>query len=119
MNSVNLLGRLTKDPETYEPKTKDGVLIAKFTLAVNRDAENADFIRITTFGKTAETVAKYLKKGVMIAVSGRIVTGSYEKDGATVYTTDVVADRFFFAEKKAEDEPQKAAGGSRYASRRR
>lgn len=119
MNSVNLLGRLTKDPETYEPKTKDGVLIAKFTLAVNRDAENADFIRCTTFGKTAETAAKYLRKGVMIGVSGRIQTGSYEKDGQTIYTTEVVADRFFFAEKKTEDEPQKASGGSRYANRRR
>lgn len=123
MNSVNLLGRLTKDPESYAPQKKDGTLVVKFTLAVQRDKENADFIRCTCFGKTAETVEDYLRKGSMIGVTGRIQTGSYEKDGATVYTTDVIVDRFDFAEKReaAEEEPEEkpAKGGSRYAGRER
>lgn len=118
MNSVNLLGRLARDPQIYEPAKKDAPLIAKFTLAVNRDAENADFISCTAFGKTAEVVAEHLRKGTQIAVSGRIQTGSYEKDGKTVYTTDVIVDRVFFAGPKpeAEEEPPKKSG---YASRQR
>ena len=100
MNSVILIGRLTRDPELrYSPNTQTAV--AHFTLAVDRQRgqngeSQADFIRITVFGKQAETVERYLKKGSQAAVNGRIQTGSYNKDGQTVYTTDVIAQRVEF-----------------------
>ena len=99
MNSVSLTGRLTKDPEVRYGAS--GNAVAKFTLAVDRafkrDGEQtADFISITCFGKTAELVEKYVGKGRLVGVTGRIQTGSYEKDGRKVYTTDVVADRVEF-----------------------
>lgn len=87
MNSVILIGRLTRDPELrYTPNTQTAV--AHFTLAIDRPGvrrpgASADFIRITVFGKQAETVDRYLKKGSQAAVSGRIQTGSYrDKNGA-------------------------------------
>ncbi len=101
MNSVVLIGRLTKDPEVrYIPESQNAV--ATFTMAVDRPfskEKQADFIRITVFGKTAENCERFLTKGKLVAVSGRIQTGSYKnKEGATVYTTDVVADRVEFLE---------------------
>ena len=101
MNSVVLIGRLTRDPElSYTPNTQTAV--AHFSIAVDRPRRNgedagADFIRITVFGKQAETCDRYLNKGRQVAVLGRIQTGSYKnRDGVTVYTTDVVADRVEF-----------------------
>lgn len=100
MNSVVLIGRLTKDPELRYSQGSN-TAIARFTLAVDREAknsdQNADFIRITVFGKSAENVSKYLAKGRQCAVNGRIQTGSYQdKNGQTVYTTDVIANRVEF-----------------------
>ena len=103
MNSVSLIGRITRDPEVrYSANSQTAV--AKFTLAVNRpfakDGEqDADFIGITCFGKTAELVEKYMSKGRQVGVTGRIQTGSYEKDGKRVYTTDVIADRVEFLDR--------------------
>ncbi len=103
MNSVSLIGRLTRDPEVrYSAGSQTAV--AKFTLAVNRpfakDGEqDADFIGITCFGKTAELVEKYMSKGRQVGITGRIQTGSYERDGQKVYTTDVIADRVEFLDK--------------------
>ena len=100
MNNVCLIGRLTRDPEIRD--TQSGMAIATFTLAVDRQVSKdkerqADFIRITVFGKQAETVDRYLSKGRQVAVHGRIQTGSYkDKEGRTVYTTDVIADRVEF-----------------------
>lgn len=103
MNKVNLIGRLTRDVETrYSGETA----IARYTLAVDRrfrkDGEqNADFISCVAFGKSGEFAEKYLKKGMKIAVSGRIQTGSYDdKDGKKVYTTDVVIEEHEFCESK-------------------
>lgn len=101
MNNVVLIGRLTRDPELrYIPESQNAV--ATFTLAVNRPfskEKQADFIRITVFGKQAENCERYLKKGRMAAVQGRIQTGSYtNKEGVTVYTTDVIAERVEFLE---------------------
>lgn len=104
MNSVNLTGRLTRDPEIRY--TDAGLSIARFSIAVGRrfhkDGEqSADFINIVSFGKTAEFIEKWFKKGTKIEVSGRIQTGSYtNNDGAKVYTTDVVAEQVGFAESK-------------------
>ena len=100
MNSVVLIGRLTKDPEVAY--LDSGTAIGRFTLAVDRitksgEERKADFIRITVFGKQAENCGHYLAKGHRAAVEGRIQTGSYQnKNGDTVYTTDVIANRVEF-----------------------
>lgn len=98
MNVSILIGRLTKDPELECVGSKNTPR-TRFTLAVDRDfdRENADFIRVTTWGKSAENCDRYLAKGRQVAVCGRIQTGSYEnRNGDTVYTTEVVADRVQF-----------------------
>jgi single-strand DNA-binding protein len=99
MNSVILIGRLTRDPELrYTSGTQTAM--TTFTLAVNRPYsknDEADFIRIVVYGRQAETANSYLSKGSQAAVQGRIQTGSYTKqDGTKVYTTDVIADRVEF-----------------------
>ncbi len=112
MNNVVLMGRLTRDPMQRMANTVNGEMeIASFTLAVDRrrraadngsNEQTADFIRCTAFGKQAEFVNKYLHQGTKVCLSGRIQTGSYvNKDGQTVYTTDVIADNIEFAESKA------------------
>ena len=106
MNKVNLIGRLTRDPEVRYSQGQSGSCVARYTLAVDRrysreGEASADFINCVVFGKSAEFVEKYLKKGSKIAVSGRIQTGSYtNKDGNKVYTTDVVVEEQEFAESK-------------------
>ena len=103
MNSVVIIGRLTRDPEIrYAASTQ--MAVATFTVAINRprkkgEEQEADFPRVTVFGKQAENCEKYLAKGRLVGVQGRIQTGSYQnKDGFTVYTTDVIADRVEFLE---------------------
>ena len=103
MNSVVLIGRLTRDPEVrYTPSTQ--MAVATFTIAIDRpvragNEKQTDFPRITVFGKQAENCEKYLAKGRLVAIQGRLQTGSYKnKDGATVYTTDVVANNVQFLE---------------------
>ena len=101
MNSVVLIGRLARDPElSYTANTQTAM--CRFTIAVDRprrqgEDQGADFIRITVWGRQAETCDRYLTKGRQVAVMGRIQTGSYKnREGVTVYTTDVVADRVEF-----------------------
>lgn len=103
MNTVCLLGRLVKDPNTTEyGKGKDTGLCTRITIAVDRNVEEADFIGCVAFGKTAELIDTYFKKGQRIAIEGRIQTGSYtDKDGNKRYTTDVVISRIHFCENKA------------------
>lgn len=97
MNSVNLIGRPTRDPETFENVTK-------FTLAVpRRKPGETDFITCVAFGKTAEFAARYMKKGVLYGITGRIQTGSYERDGRKIYTTDVIVENVEFCERKMDD----------------
>lgn len=103
MNKVILMGRLTRDPEVKDAgETKVG----KYRLAVDRrfKKDEADFINCVAFGKGAEFAEKYLRKGTKVVVSGRIQTGSYtNREGQTVYTTDVIVEDQEFAEsKKAE-----------------
>jgi single-stranded DNA-binding protein 3 len=99
MNKVTLMGRLTKNPETrYTP---NNTVYTTFTLAVNRiygkDIQEADFINIIAWNKTAEIVSTYLTKGNLIALAGRIQTRDYDgKDGKKVYVTEVVAEEIFF-----------------------
>lgn len=110
MNNVSLMGRLTRDAELrYASNTEMAIL--RFNVAVDRrlskekrtEAENnnqptADFINCIAFGKTAEIIGQYFGKGNKIAITGHIQTGSYEKDGQRIYTTDVVVDSFDFVE---------------------
>jgi len=102
LNRVVLIGRLTKEPDLRY--TTSGIAVARFTLAVDRGFKNqdgekqADFIPITVWRGQAENCAKYLAKGRLVAVSGRIQTGSYDKDGQRHYTTEVVADEVRFLE---------------------
>ena len=104
MNKVMLIGRLTRDPEV---KGEGDKKVAKFSLAIDRfGAENtADFPNCVAFGKRAEFVEKWLKKGTKIAVEGRIQTGSYtNKDGVKVYITDVIVDHAEFVESRSRQE---------------
>ena len=107
MNSVSLIGRLTRDPDV---RYKEDMAIARFSLAVARPKMNgkeatSDFPSCIAFGKTAEMIEKYLGKGRLIGVTGRLQTGNYtDKDGKKVYTTDVVIDHVEFLDKKPEGE---------------
>ena len=103
MNQVILIGRLTRDPEMrYISETQTAV--ATFTLAIDRPTptgkeKKTDFPRITVFGRQAENCERFLVKGRLVAIQGKLQTGSYtNKDGQTIYTTDVVADRVEFLE---------------------
>ena len=104
MNYVSLLGRLTRDVEvTYTQSSK---AYARFSLAVSRGTSNrdeVDFINCIAWEKRAETISQYFKKGSRILVQGRITTGSYEKNGETRYTTDVVVNNFDFIETKSSE----------------
>lgn len=108
MNSVILIGRLTKDPETRYTTGDNQMAVCRFTLAVDRIGKDkgADFIGCVAFGKTAEVIGKYMSKGRQMAVTGHIQTGSYEKDGQKRYTTDVIVDRMEFVGSKNEEKPQ-------------
>lgn len=109
MNSVNIIGRVCNDVELrYTPSQ---MAVVKLNVAIDDgygEKKKTYFIPITVFGKQAENCEKFVSKGNRIGVTGKIVTGSYEKDGRKVYTTDVVADRVEFlerAEKSVEAEP--------------
>ena len=107
VNNVVLVGRLTKDVELKY--TQSGMAVAKFILAVNRQFKkdgqpDADFIACTAFSKTAENLANFMRKGSQIAVIGNIQTGSYDKDGTRVYTTDVICNNIQFLESRQEQQ---------------
>lgn len=112
MNKVVLIGRLTRDPEIRYSNQQDGtqMAIARYSLAVDRKGKDsgADFIGCVAFNKHGEFAEKYLKQGMKIGVIGRIQTGSYEKDGRKIYTTDVVVEEHEFCEKKADSELESA-----------
>ena len=97
MNKVILIGRLTKNPDLRFAQGS-GKAVTRFTLAVNRPMkrDEADFIGCIAFGKTGETIAQYLTKGKQLAITGNIRTGSYDKDGETRYTTEIIVDTFEF-----------------------
>lgn len=111
MNKVILMGRLVRDPEVRRNNKKDAEMaIARYTLAVDRkfrrnnnnNEQTADFINCVAFDRQAEFAEKYLRKGTKMVVCGHIQTGSYtNKDGAKVYTTDVIIDEQEFAESKS------------------
>lgn len=114
MNKVILIGRMTKDAEVrYTQISSDNQsnsAVGMFTLAVDRRGNGADFISCKAFGKTAEFFEKYGMKGTKFAVEGHIQTGSYDKDGVRIYTTDVVVERAEFCESKKQQAHVEEAG---------
>ena len=116
MNKVILMGRLTRDPEVRYSQGEQATAIARYTVAVDRrfrrdgDSQSADFIGCVAFGRQAEFAEKYLRKGIKIALTGRIQTGSYtNRDGQKVYTTEVVVEEQEFAESKASSDSYAAS----------
>lgn len=105
MNKVILIGRFVRDPEVRY--TSNDKCCANFSIAVDRKykqegQQDADFPRVIAWGKTAEFIEKYFRQGMKIVIEGRIQTGKYtNKEGQTVYTTDVVAESVEFAESKS------------------
>ena len=111
LNRAILMGRLTRDPELRQ--TPNNVSVTTFTLAVDRNYQadknnkQADFINIVAWRHTAEFVAKYFTKGLLVAVEGSIQTRNYQdKDGNNRTAFEVVADQVYFAEKKGAGNAQ-------------
>lgn len=105
MNKVLLVGRLTRDPELRT--TPNGMAVTRFTIAVsqnftNRNGERgADFINCSAWGRQADNISKYCRKGTLVSAEGRIRTGSYDaQDGTKRYTTEVVCDTVNFLSSK-------------------
>lgn len=126
MNNVSLVGRLVRDPEVRYGQN-ESVSVAKFSLAVERKWKRdgdptVDFINCTVFGKSAEFTEKYFRKGMRVAITGRIQTGSYKnKDGQTVFTTEIIVESQEIAQSKSENNESSAhsnseAGKSPYGS---
>lgn len=112
MNQVQLIGRLTRDPELRYTTGQSQTAVCRFSLAINTgygDRQRTDYPNIVVFGKAAENCEKYLRKGSQAGVTGRIQTGSYtNKDGQKVYTTDVIASsvEFLGSAKNSAEQPQ-------------
>lgn len=111
INNVTLVGRLTRDVDLRY--TQNGKAVASFGLAVNRPFKNAngeyeaDFINCQAWGKTAENLANYMKKGNQVGVVGRIQTRNYENnEGKRVYVTEVVAEQVVFLESRKSHQQQ-------------
>lgn len=117
MNHVVLIGRLVRDPEIRYSQGEKPMAVAKYTLAVDRrykreNEPTADFIRCISFGRNAEFAEKYMTQGRKFAVEGSIQTGSYQnKDGQTVYTTDVIVNGQDFCDSK----PASSGNSGNYA----
>lgn len=121
MNKVILSGRLTREPEVRYSTGENGVMIARYTMAVDRkhdrERQSADFINCVAFGRAAEFAKKYFRQGIKINISGHIQTGSYtNRDGVRVYTTDVIIEEQKFAESKAASAGYTGPGNGREAA---
>jgi len=127
MNKVILMGRLTRDPEVRYTQGENSLCIANFTVAVDRrggrnnqdGGPTADFIPCVVFGKQAEHVEKYYRKGLKTCLSGRIQTRNYtNREGVKVYVTEVVVEDLEFAESKSASQANGGnyGGGSSYGN---
>ena len=120
MNRTILAGRLTADPDVRYTTGQEPMAVASYTLAVQRDFKNkdgeyeADFIRCKAFGKRGEFVEKYLHKGMKIIAEGKLQSGTYEKDGQTHYTTDLIVDKHEFCESRKSGQQQGQQQGQDY-----
>ncbi len=117
MNKVILMGRLTKDPEVRYSQSAEPIAIARYTLAVNRrfrreNEPDADFINCTALGRAGEFAEKYFKKGMMIAVSGRLQVRTWDdQQGQRHWSTEVLIEEQDFAESKSSFESRQGRGG--------
>lgn len=108
MNHTVLVGRITKDPELR--MTQSNIAVSRFTIAVNRQFSNengerqADFITCVVWRKQAENLVKYVKKGHLLGIVGRIQTSNFESDGVMKYQTEIVCDQISFLESKKQDD---------------
>lgn len=100
MNNVCLMGRMTREPELRT--TQSGLPVASFSIAVDRDfGEGCDFISCTSWRKGAEFAEKYLHKGMLIGVQGRLTTSQFkDKDGKNRTKVEVTVENFYFCEKR-------------------
>lgn len=115
MNDCKFSGRPTRDPEIRYTEGTQSMAVARYTLAVDRrykkeGGQHADFLSIVAFGKTAEFVERYIKKGMKIIVECHAQSGSYEKDGKKIYYTEFVADAHEFCESKGNNAGQQVDG---------
>lgn len=118
LNHIVIMGRLTKDPELR--RTGNGIAVASFTIAVDRDysgkdgaEKETDFIDVVAWRQTGEFVSKYFTKGRMIVVSGRLQVRKWQnKDGENRYSTEVVADHVYFGDSKKESSSGDSYGSS-------
>lgn len=110
MNSVNIMGRLTKDPEIRYTSGDDPTSICRYTLAIGRtDGKNTDFINVVAFGKKADFASKYFHKGRLVGVSGRIQTGSYtDRKGIKRSSFDVIAENQYFGSGRPKEAAEEA-----------
>ena len=107
MNNVVLTGRLTADPTVKV--TQSGMKVCTFTLAVNKDKDHTDFPQIVCFGKTAENLSIYQRKGSLIGVNGRLQTRTYDRqDGTKAYVTEVIANMVEYLSSKSENDAKQA-----------
>lgn len=104
MNTASILGRITYTPELKF--SQDGKSILKFTLAVRRNKENADFIRCVAFGKAAETIAENCQKGDRLAVSGPIRVTQYQSDNGRRESVEILVEQFDFIERRRTEVPK-------------
>lgn len=105
MNNISIIGNLTRDPEMKT--TNNGTAVTSFNIAVNNgygDKKTTSFIPVTVWGKVAENCHQFLNKGSKVAITGRLDTGSYEKEGKTVYTWEVVANNVEFLTMKEKED---------------
>jgi single-strand DNA-binding protein len=111
MNKVILMGRLTRDPEVRYSQGVNQTAVARFSIAVDRRFKregepDADFFNCTCFGKQAEFVEKYLRKGIKILISGRVQNDNYtNNEGQMVYSVKMMVEEIEFAESKASSQP--------------
>lgn len=111
MNTVILMGRLTKDPETRYTNGAEPMAVTRYTLAADRIGKDAgaDFIQCVAFGKAAEFAEKYFTKGMKVAITGRIQTGAYKRqDGSMAYSTNIAVSTQEFCESKRQTQQQAA-----------
>ena len=115
MNKIILMGRLTRDPEVRYTQ-KDNTPVARYSFAVDKkfkrdDGITADFFNMITFGKAAEFTERYLRKGIKLLISGRVQTGTYEKDGIKIPFFEVVVEEQEFAENKGTNQSDSTTNG--------
>ncbi len=123
LNKAMIYGNLTRDPEMKA--LPSGMQVCSFSVATNRSYNDRDgkrqeaveYHNVTSFGKQAEVIAKYLTKGSGVYVEGRLQTNSWEKDGVKQYRTEIVVDKFEFGPKSGGGGAPSAAGGSSNDSR--